>query len=299
MHVLNVDLNLLRVFHAVMQEQHITRASESLYLSQSAVSHAVSRLRHVLKDDLFIKVPGGVKPTSRAVELWPSIQQALHLLEEALNPVQFDPTTSNRTFRIACHDYFALLGIPKLQRLIQDEAPGVSLRFTHTMGRALAQLDEQHIDFAISAFGALPDRFEHQVLLEDDYVCLMDSTNPLVNKMSLKGFANARHLLVSPRGDEKGFVDDLLAKQGMTRHIALIVNQFSPVGDMIKGSSLVVTLPKHVAQLHKQQFGLHIEACPVTASENYIQTKLVWQKNFTSGPAYTWFRESIVKACKF
>src|SRR3954471_4200639 len=104
-----IDLNLLVVFDAVMQERNVTRAGQRLGLSQPAMSHALTRLRHMLKDDLFIRSPKGMLPTPRAEQLAVPVRAALDGLQHSLEPTQFDPSTATRTFRSAVDNYAAVV----------------------------------------------------------------------------------------------------------------------------------------------------------------------------------------------
>lgn len=292
----SLDLNLLRVFDAVMATRHVSRAAERLYLSQPAVSHALARLRHTLDDPLFVKVPGGVRPTPKALELAAPVSGALASLEQALNPPVFDPDTSSRVIRVATHDYLVTVLMAGLAGELRSRAPGISVRVRPTEGRALEMLDAQEADMAISAFGELPDRFEEQVLFRDRYVCMMAQDHPLSSvRLTLKRYAGARHLLVSPRGDERGFVDTALAGQGHTRHVAMIINQFSPVGGIIAGSDMVVTLPERIAAVQAKEHHLHVTECPVEAPEAFTQTSVIWHHRLGVHPAFSWLRQLMVE----
>lgn len=292
----SLDLNLLRVFDAVMTERHVTRAADKLFLSQSAVSHALTRLRHSLKDELFIKIPGGVMPTPRAQELSVPVASALRQLEAALSPTDFSPANSTRVFRVAAHDYFATILAQSVAQELMSVAPNVSFRVRPTAGRGLEQLDKQEVDFAISAFGELPERFESVSLLKDRYVCVMAKTHPLAGqRLTTKRYAAARHLLISPKGDERGFVDQMLAAEGLTRHIAMIINQFSPAGKIIANSDLVLTLPERLAKEFSAQYKLRMCGCPVTSPKAFNETELVWHRSFGGHPALQWMRELITQ----
>ncbi|MEM9255903.1 MAG: LysR family transcriptional regulator [Pseudomonadota bacterium] len=296
MNIGSLDLNLLRVFDAVMAERHVTRAGDKLYLSQSAVSHALSRLRHALKDDLFIKTPGGVMPTPRAEELAIPVSNALRQLEAALIPAEFDPSKSTRVFRLAAHDYFATVMAAPLAGILAQNAPHCSFRVRPTAGRALEQLDAKEADFAISAFGEVPDRFESVPLIQDAYVCVMSPKHELATKnLTLRRFAKARHLLISPKGDERGFVDQLLAAEGLTRHVAMIINQFSPAGQIVAHSDLMLTLPERLGRKFKQENGLVVKSCPVVSPSTFNETKLVWHHSYGQHPALQWMRDLILE----
>ena len=121
-----LDLNLLVVFDAVMQERNVTRAGRRLGLSQPAMSHALTRLRHMLKDDLFIRSPKGMVPTPRAEQLALPVRAALDRLQQSLEPTQFDPSTATRNFRIAVDNYAAVVLVGPLAARITNIAPDVT-----------------------------------------------------------------------------------------------------------------------------------------------------------------------------
>ena len=108
------DLNLLRVFDVLLEERSVTRAGARLGLSQSAVSHALNRLRHALNDELFVRGPSGMLPTPRAAEIGVRIHGAMGQLQAALAPAEFHPQTSTRKFAIAAGGYAAAVLAPPL-----------------------------------------------------------------------------------------------------------------------------------------------------------------------------------------
>jgi DNA-binding transcriptional LysR family regulator len=250
MNLRSLDLNLLVAFDALFAERNVTRAADKIGLSQPAFSNALARLRAALKDDLFIRMPDGMKPTPVAEEIAIGVHDALATLQQTLDPPKFDPKTAQRTFRIESNDYLIAAYLPSLLALLAKEAPGIDLRFTPTTGRTQERLDQQEIDFGVSAFGDLPERFAVQNLAEDSYVCLVRKRHELTQgKMTLQRFAACSHLLVSPRGDSRGFIDTALAEKGMTRRVGVVINQFSAAPALIAASNMVLTVPKRIADL--------------------------------------------------
>jgi DNA-binding transcriptional LysR family regulator len=144
---LEIDLNLLVVFDAVVAELNVTRAAEKLSTTQPAVSKAMNRLRRAFKDDLFIKVPSGVKPTPKAISIWTPISNGLADIRQVTQPTIFEPATATHTFTIALNDYMAsLFAIPLVQRLAK-EAPNINLRFVlSTNIDAPTLLEQSEID---------------------------------------------------------------------------------------------------------------------------------------------------------
>ncbi len=120
---MNQDLNLLRVFDVLLEERSVTRTGARLGLTQSAVSHALNRLRYMLGDELFARGPGGMQPTPRAVEMGPQVHAALNQLQAALAPSDFDPATSERRFAVVTGAYAGAILAPPLASRLAEVAP--------------------------------------------------------------------------------------------------------------------------------------------------------------------------------
>src|SRR3569833_1290582 len=156
---MNLDLNLLRIFDVVLEERSVTRAGARLGLTQSAVSHALNRLRYTLGDELFVRGPAGMQPTPRASEIAPRIRAGLAQLQAALAPAEFDPAQSNRCFVIAAGAYVASVLMPAVAARIEAEAPHASIRLRNLEGPIGEELDTGRCDLAITMFGRTPARF--------------------------------------------------------------------------------------------------------------------------------------------
>ncbi len=177
-HIMNlagIDLNLLIVFDAVMGERSATRAGRKIGMSQPAVSNALNRLRHHLRDDLFVRGPEGMRPTARALELELPIRSALAEIEDALDPVAFDPSTAQRTFTIATADYMAITLLPYVASYITAETPGVNVHTIPIEGRLYERLDHQEADYGLMPLGDIPERFGRLRLAHDHFICMMRS----------------------------------------------------------------------------------------------------------------------------
>lgn len=295
MNLSGIDLNLLLVFDAMMAEANVTRAAGRIGLSQPAMSNALNRLRHHLKDDLFVRGADGMMPTPRALELADPIRGALSDLEEAFEVASFDPMTSDRAFNIGCNDYVTCTLIPKLAAYLSDYAPELRLRLYPTAGNTLELLDARAIDFGISALVDIPERFESLTLIEDSYVVVMRKDHPLADrKLDLQRYAAADHLLVSPRGDAHGFVDTELSKQGLGRNIRMTVNNFSSAPPILAASTMILTIPQRIADIHAPLHDLHVAPCPVPSTLDYSSAVVVWHRKLGTHPAHAWFRDALV-----
>src|ERR1700732_3743962 len=164
------DLNLLIVFDAVMQERSVTRAGSKIGLSQPAVSHALSRLRYMLKDELFIRTPDGMAPTPRAEQLAGPLRRALSDMQLALEPETFVPQEGTRLFVLALNNYAAVILAPSLVTAVISTSPGIRLDLRPTGLRDMpALLDRGELDLAIGSFDDVGDRFGAAPILEDSF----------------------------------------------------------------------------------------------------------------------------------
>ncbi|MCK0068933.1 MULTISPECIES: LysR family transcriptional regulator [Kordiimonas] len=299
MNLAGIDLNLLLVFDAVMKERNATRAGMAIGMSQPAVSNALNRLRHIMKDDLFVRGPDGMRPTSRAQELANPIRHALAEIEEALNPASFDPANAERTFVIATTDYASMTLMPYLASYISDEAPKVNIHTIPIQGRLYEKLDSQEADFGITALSETPERFGRMDMHSDEFVVMMRPDHPLArhkNSIPLEEYSAARHLLVTPRGDARGFMDEQLEKRGLKRQISMTINSFGPGPMIVMSSDLILTIPSRMAGKCAQFFDLHIMPSPIQPPKELTGGVMIWHNRLTNHPAHTWFRQLIKRA---
>lgn len=302
MSFLTLDLNLLRVFDAVMTEQNLTRASNRLAMTQPAVSNALRRLRDSLGDELLIRTAHGVKPTPRAENLWPAVRRALTELEEAIAPEKsFDIATTQTTFRMAMADATAALWLPALVRSIEREAPGVMIRMVPlTTREPRPMLLRGDIDLAVGFFpgvvaqlagsqGASVSPIRHEQLYSGQYVCVMRKNHPMAKKeLTLDDYCSANHLLVSFSGRAHGLVDEALAQIGRERRILLTVNQFFTAGRVVATSDLITVLPRHLLASTGITGALITKELPFSMPNMHID--MLWHERDTRNPAHKWLR---------
>src|SRR5437868_7973529 len=243
-----IDLNLLVVFDAVMQERNVTRAGRRLGLSQPAISHALTRLRYVLKDDLFVRSPKGMVPTPRAEQLALPVRAALDGLQRSLEPVQFDPATAQRNFRIAVDNYAAIVLVGPLAARIGKAAQAVTLEFRPSGTLNIEDLlDRGELDVAIGHHAEAGERFSRQPLLQDEFVAVLRKNHPEASdrELSIEKFAALAHLEISSVHHATDFIDRALARRRLKRRIALRAPFLSAVRILV-ASDMVAVLPKRI-----------------------------------------------------
>ena len=283
MSFLTLDLNLLRVFDAVMTEQNLTRAASRLAMTQPAVSNAVKRLRDALGDELLIRTAHGVKPTARVA------------------PRNFELASAHATFRMAMADATAGLLLPSLVRVIENQAPGIDIRMVPlTTREPRPMLLRADIDLAVGFFpgvvaqlqGATETPIRHERLFAGEYVCVMRKQHPLSGKtLSLDDYCSANHLLVSFSGRARGLVDDALLTLNRERRILLTVNQFFTAGKVVAASDLLMVLPRHLIEATGLTNALVAKELPFSMPE--LQVDMLWHERDERSPGHQWLRKQL------
>jgi DNA-binding transcriptional LysR family regulator len=294
-----LDLNLLRVFDAVMAEGSLTRASAGLAMTQPAVSQALRRLREAVGDDLFVRVAHGVRPTPRAEALWPQVRAALGALRQALVPGDFDPRRDPVQLRIAMADATAALLAPALVARIEEDEAMVNLRVLPLTTRDPRRLVESgDADLAVGYFPELvttivaqgrDSHLHHARLYESRYVCVMRSGHPLAQRaLTLDDYCAAHHLLVSFSGRPHGYVDEALASLGRQRRVVLTVNQFFTAGRVVARSNLLTVLPEGFVEATGYGHELVIRELPMALQPVHVE--MIWHLRHDADPAHRWLR---------
>jgi DNA-binding transcriptional LysR family regulator len=291
------DLNLLIVFDAVMQERSVTRAGSRIGLSQPAMSHALNRLRHMLKDELFIRTPDGMVPTPRAEALAQPLRHALSEMQLALEPAAFDPAASDRRFVIVADNYAAVVLTPPLVAAVSAAAPGVRLdiRPSGTLD-IVDRLDRGDLDLALDRIDSPAERFDAAPLLEDSFATVMRQGHPAGRrKLTAAAFAALPHLEISSSRVDTSFIDHWLAEQGLTRRIALRVPYISAAPILAK-SDLVATFTRRIAHEFVRNHPLQIREPPYDSPR--VRTVMLWHRRLDRHPGHRWLRDIILSVAK-
>ena len=288
-----IDLNLLIVFDAVMQERNVTRAGQRLGLSQPAMSHALTRLRYMLKDDLFIRSPKGMLPTPRAEQLALPVRSALDGLQHSLEPTQFIPSKATRSFRVAVDNYSAVVLVGPLAGRITKIAPEVTLEFrpSGTL-KILDLLDRGELDLAIGPYLEQAERFSRQALLQDDFVLVLRKDHPATStrELSMKRFAALSHLAISSVAYDTVFIDQALARRKLTRRVKLRAPFLSAVRILV-ASEMVSVLQRRVAEELVRYRPLVIRPLPHPSPT--LETAMIWPRWLDNQPPHRWLREIV------
>lgn len=299
MHKMNlsrVDLNLFVVFDAIYREGNLTRAADTLHLSQPAVSHALGRLRERFDDPLFERSGKGVAPTPLAKAIVGRVRAALQDLESTLTEgLAFDPAQARRVFTLAARDVMESTALPPLMARLQQQAPGIQLRSVRVARRDMENaLSSGQIDFAADVLLPVSDEIEHQPIGEEALVVLMRQAHPLADaEWRLEAYLSARHVLVSSRSEGPGVEDFALTRLGKVREIALRCQNYYAAAQVVRATDLLLTLPASYAQdLLLQLPGQMIRPLPLSLAP--LELHLYWHRKASRDPAVMWLKEQMV-----
>ncbi len=291
LYINNIDLNLLTVFEAVMYSGNTTRAASRLGLTQSAVSHALKRLRILFGDPLFVRTPRGLAPTPVAQEIGTDIHAILKQVETILNREKdFSPHTSARRFVIGLSDYAAFVVLPDLLARLAVEAPYVTVTVKNTRHDAgIGMLEEDEAELIIGNFPAMPPHMRQTLLFYERFVVAGRSDHPgLAGKLTLRKYIGMDHLQISTLSYPNGYVDAVLAKKGVQRKVAVTVPHFPPAPFLLPRTNLIATEPSRLLEPMREALDLVLVEPPFAIPR--FAVTLNWHSRYYREPGQQWLR---------
>lgn len=267
------DLNLLPVFEALVTEAHVTRAAEKVFLSQSATSHALARLRKQLDDPILVRCGNGLQPTPRALAMLGDIRELLGLLEQTLTPPQtFDPATSDRTFTLAVTDYFETVVMPDLMPALMQQAPGLVFNLEMIGPEAsLERLENGQVDLVVGLDHSFPvaSHLLVQHWWEEKPVCLAGpALADVPDHLDLKQYLALQHVAMSDQIDinsnniNSSNIDRWLEARKLKRQTVAQMVNYLAAARIIAARPALLTLPRHMASMFCQWLPLRIIDAP-------------------------------------
>jgi DNA-binding transcriptional LysR family regulator len=312
-----IDLNLLRVLDVICEERNLVRAGLRLHLSQSAVSHALGRLRESLGDELFVRTGKGLEPTARALLLAPQLREALSSIEQSLGVQPFDPSNSTRRFVIAANDHITAVLVARLSQRLEKQAPGVSLVIRPSTRLDLAeQIDVGRIDLAIGVFAQVPQRLQSQTLADLPELLVMRKGHPAARRRITLGDLGKYPLLtISVGGNEDGAVDGFILERGLARqsemfnrhaleealggagvkpNFRVTVPHSLAIPRLLVDSDMISIVPATLAREFASGNTVLVRELPYRAEGAVLRA--VWHRRNEHDPACAWLRDEVRKA---
>jgi LysR family transcriptional activator of mexEF-oprN operon len=289
------DLNLLVAFDALMAERNVTRAAQRVGVGQPAMSYALSRLRELFGDELFVRASGTMQPTTRALELAAPIVRVLaDIRNGVLQDRVFNPEESAMTFRVGASDHSEIAVLTSVFTALRAAAPSVRIVIRSVdRDRLPTMLDSGVIDLALGYFPDAAGGAEHtEVLFHEDFVCIFDArackaTAPL----QLKVYLELPHIIMSLRGELTGVADSVLARQGAKRFVLMGTPHFIAIPYLLHGLRAVAAVPRRLAEHCSAVAGLTVSPVPIKMDGYDVSMR--WHIRTDTDPAHRWFRELI------
>jgi DNA-binding transcriptional LysR family regulator len=290
------DLNLLVTLDVLLAEGSVARAARRLRLSPSAMSRALARLRETTGDPLLVRAGRGLVPTPRALELRERVSQLVQDAEAVLRPAeQPDLTQLVRTFTLRTSEGFVENFGAALIARVNEQAPGVRLRFMHKPDKDSTALRDGTVDLETGVVGkAAGPELRTQGLFRDRFVGVVRSGHPLSQgEITPARYAAGSHISVSRRGLDKGPVDEALEAIELTRDIVTIVAGFSTALALARATDLIASVPeRHTESLRA---GMHSFALPFSLP--MFTVAMLWHPRLDADPAHQWLRGCLRDVC--
>lgn len=297
-----IDLNLLRIFDALLEEQSVTRAGARLGLTQSAVSHALNRLRHHFDDPLFVRGPLSMTPTARAIEVGPGIHAALQQISAAIQPSQFEPAQTDRRFIIATGAYGCATIVPPLSAKLAQRAPRAELVVIQPGPDVIEQLDTRRADFALWVNDNPPERVAATPLITEGLVWVVRPGHPVLDSPITLAAIAALPLVAIPmkrQGEvvRGGIVPDAtwdglrpfrdaLAAEGLKQRTGVTVPDIYSAMSIVARSDMATLAPRRLGQMSERFGALRLIEPPHATPD--LRVSLMLLKERASEPALTW-----------
>jgi DNA-binding transcriptional LysR family regulator len=295
-HLRNLDLNLLQPLHALLEERHVTRAAKRSFLSQSAMSRALERLREMFGDPLLVRSGRGYERTVRGERVLRELESLVPRLEAMVGGEEFVPAQSRERFRVALTDHSSTILLPPLVALVRKAAAHVTLEVSVWRTQSYEDVAAGRLDTALSAEEA-PPALSSELLFNLDFVCLVGSAQRVrTRRFTLKQYLQFPHALVETLEGQQTWVDRPLAQLGVKRRVALSLPFFVPAIFAVARTDMILTVPRKLAQMTAAIAGARIVEPPrEIKSFPYF---MAWHSRLTTEPAHAWFREQLRLAAR-
>lgn len=288
------DLNLLGALRALLTMRSVTRAAESLHISQSAMSGILARLRDYFDDPLIVQKGRRMELTPLAITLVDKVNNLLLMVDATLGSTpEFDPRLSNRNFVLVASDNSIRILLTNLLRTIANEAPEITFEFRHISGVAHQELESGEVDFIISPDWHETEGFASCPLFEDNYLAVVDKDHQGIGEsISLETYAQSGHVAVDSRGVPMFDAWFEKSHPGL-RRVHVRVPNFGLLPCMVVGTQRIATMHARMAEQACEQFAvrtvkLEFEPPPFTA-------RLQWHQYRDSDPGLQWIRHKLLE----
>jgi DNA-binding transcriptional LysR family regulator len=290
---MQLDLNLLTAFDALLEEGSVAGAAERLHLSAPAMSRTLGRIRRVTGDQILVRTGRTMTPTPYALSVRQQVHTLVQQAEAVLTPArELDLTTLKRTFTLLCHDAVTTAAGTGFLEKVQAQAPGVSLRLLPEAATDTNDLRHRQVDLEVgSATPALPE-VSYERIGHDPLVLVMRAGHPLARgKLSVDRFAAANHVIVSRRGRLQDPIDEALAKHKLKRRVVGTAPTSTAALYFVRSSDVVVAAPAHFARPMVDALDLRTKPLPFDLPP--VPIIMAWHQRYDTDRGHMWLRNGV------
>ncbi|MGF1754455.1 LysR family transcriptional regulator [Vibrio makurazakiensis] len=294
----NINLNLLRSLHVLLEECHVSRAAQRLHITQSAVSRQLAQLRDLCSDPLLVRDGNRLIPTPRALLLKQKLDALLGEFDHFLDDKPFDPKDWQGELILSSSDYVAQYILPDIATKLAEQAPQLDLAYSLWQPSFLDCMNETGIHLASTMLPSKPEQVSCLKLGEDKSVCVMRKAHPLAhqNHLSVEDLIQYPHIKVTGGGDKDSHADIALKELGYKRRIALKVPFFSAAWNALSRNDHLMIVPEHIAINLFHNHDLEFRPLPFdTPSHLYW---LMWHPKYDNDSSHRWVRELVFSSMR-
>lgn len=297
MHVSRADLNLFVVFDAIYSQGGVTKAAETLNLTQPTISHALARLRQQLDDPLFVRHGQKLVPTDMARKMIVPVREALSIFERALGDAEtFVPSEANMSFSVGLRSLMEHAFFMPLAMALREQSPQSTINSVHyERGNLEADLASGKMNAVIDVFRPVSDAICKKLISRSPSMLVARPGHPKVHDaMTMEEYLELDHIIVTSRAAGLGPEDIMLSRLGKKRNVVMRCQQINTAMRIVNTSDIVLTMVETFAQRANLSFNNMMVSTPFEA--NQIETYLYWHANSHEDQANRWFRDLVEKA---
>lgn len=291
-HIKSIDLNLLVIAAALFAHKNVSKAARELGMTQSAVSHALARLRLSFEDPLFVRTSKGIAPTEFAKNMERELLAWIHLGDQLVTrKKEFDPKSVKARIVLATSDYFEVTVMSRLLPILAKESPGLQISIRPTLGDLPKKdLEEGRVDIAIAGhYSEMPEGFFQTKLFDDSFgVAVRKNHSRIQKSLTLEKYIESDHALITLQGD---FKDRVSPKLKRARNITYGTYSFTALPWLLQNTDLVLTAPRRLLERYREYFPLQQFECPVDLGS--FTLRMVWHSQTHDNPLHQWFRTKL------
>ena len=283
-----LDLNLLKALRYLLEERNVSRAAERMYVSQSAMSHTLKRLRENFNDPLLVRVSRHLEPTDKALSLYQPLCDILDSIGTLLQQPEFDPGDWQREITLHTHEFVIEHYLAARLRALHKLAPGLSFRINRLSENSYQRLENGELDFILAAGVGATSHSRQRVCYQDPIVCLMDRSHPLAEKITAQSLFDYSHVALSLLATGQDPISHYARQKRINRHIAIYSDDLGSIPALVNGTDFIACVPQSLAEKAAVIYGLVSRPVPISLAD--IEVKLLWHERHQNDERFSWLR---------